>query len=171
LLSFEGRGFLVSQADIDSFAFERFGLSDDDFWISGSGFCREINLRLAGGKGGFGRAMRQEGERRSRKLPPHKDACRTLSGKRIGSLKAKRRIAVLRSQIEDFENQRREVLALRHRSNVEKELELIEQRQHDLGQSVQEAVAAGIVKSAETPTDQKPTGTVDDEFALLYDSP
>jgi hypothetical protein len=114
--------------------------------------------------------MRQEGERRSRRLPPHKDACRTLSGKRIGVLKAKRRVQHLREQIKEMQTERAKLKALKRRTNAAHELAVIEERQHQLGNEVSDAVAAGLARAATVEQKQDGTnGPIDDDFAMLYD--
>ncbi|KAH0797577.1 uncharacterized protein GO595_009680 [Histomonas meleagridis] len=84
--------------------------------------------------------MRQEGERRSRRLPPNKDSCRTLSGRRIGFLKAKRRVVELKAKIKEMEAKREEMKAIRRRTNAQKEMEEIEQREQKISESIREAV-------------------------------
>jgi len=147
----------------------RFGVAKSEFWVSGHIPCLHVHLRLRGGKGGFGRAMRQEGERRSKRLPPHKDACRTLSGKRIGTLKAKRRVQHLREQIKELEKKRSEIKALKRKSNIAHELEEIEQTQHELGRDVNDAVAAGIARTEPSEPRQESKVARDDDFAILYE--
>jgi hypothetical protein len=171
IVSFCSCSFAIeSPDDLASSLYARFGVSSSDFWVSGATPHLTIHLRLRGGKGGFGQAMRQEGERRSRRLPPHKDACRTLSGKRIGTLKATRRIRHLREQIKEMQSQRQELKALKQGSNAAHEREAIEERQHELGREVSEAVAVGVARAATG--DQKQVevhGPIDDDFAMLYD--
>ncbi|KAH0785142.1 hypothetical protein GPJ56_011088 [Histomonas meleagridis] len=83
--------------------------------------------------------MRQEGERRSRRFPPNKDSCRTLSGRRIGFLKVKRRVVELKAKIKEMEAKREEMKAIR-RTNAQKEMEEIEQREQKISESIREAV-------------------------------
>jgi hypothetical protein len=165
IVRFANASFWVqSTENVPELLLTRFGIAEKEYWFSGN----EVHLRLCGGKGGFGRAMRQEGERRSRKLPPHKDACRTLSGKRIAALKAKKRIQSLKTQIELMERNRDQVKSMNRQSNVERELEIIDQKQQDIGEGLQKAVAEGITRTGQK-DDARPT-TVDD-FSLLFESP
>ena len=141
ILHFLDKTYFINQdQSITCFAESELGLSHDDYWISGSQSILRINLRLRGGKGGFGRAMRQEGERRSRRLPPNKDSCRTLSGRRIGFLKAKRRVVELKAKIKEMEAKREEMKAIRRRTNAEKEMEEIEKREQAINETIRNAV-------------------------------
>jgi flagellar biosynthesis chaperone FliJ len=67
-----------------------------------------------------------------------------------------------------MEKHRADVKAVHRRSNIEKELEMIEQKQHDLAQSVQAAVSVGITKAPETPPVQN-QHVPDDEFGMLFE--
>lgn len=46
-----------------------------------------LNLRVLGGKGGFGSQLRAAGGRMSRGQPTNNDSCRDLSGRRLSTLK------------------------------------------------------------------------------------
>lgn len=151
---------------ITDFIASKYSLDSDELWVSGDFPVFTVNFKLRGGKGGFGRAMKQEGERRSRRLPLHKDSCRTISGKRIGSLKAKHRIRELREKIKQLEQKRAEEKADKRQSSLSKELELIEQKQHDMSQTIRDAVEKGLES---TPTTASTTsGVCDSDFDILY---
>jgi hypothetical protein len=155
--------WLPTADDLPAYLLTHFGISGCDFWLSGN----SVNLRLlGGGKGGFGRAMRQEGERRSRRLPPFKDACRTLSGKRIGLLKAKQKLQRLRERIVEMEQNRTDLQALKTRSNVHHEIEVIEQKQADIAEELRKAVEEGNTRQVPNGEGRSP---VIDDFALLFE--
>jgi hypothetical protein len=99
-------------------------IAEKDVWLSGN----EVHLRLCGGKGGLGRAVRQEEERRSGKLP-------------------RKRIQSLRVQIEHMERNREQVKSMNGQSNVEREPEMIDQKHQDIGERLQKAVAEGIKRT------------------------
>lgn len=46
-----------------------------------------LNIRVLGGKGGFGSQLRAAGGRMSRGQPTNNDSCRDLSGRRLSTLK------------------------------------------------------------------------------------
>ena len=149
-LSFQGRTYSLSadeSADLGAYISKKFGLSSSDyFFISKLPFVR-ISLRLRGGKGGFGRAMIQDGERRSKRLPKYKDSCRTLSGHRVGYLKAKRNVVELRKKIKEMEAKRAEAKAILQRTNKQKELDNIEKKEMEIGESISKAVSTGFINN------------------------
>lgn len=132
--------FNEEETDVNDFISSTIGLKPEDYWISGNNFLYIVHLRLCGGKGGFGRAMKQEGERRSRRLPFHHDNCRTLSGRRIGSIRAKKKVDKLRNQIKELEKKRAEMKAIQKRENAEKELEKLENTEQEAESDVHDAV-------------------------------
>lgn len=117
-----------------------YGIDPKDYFISENDFSYRVYFRLRGGKGGFGRSIKQDGERRSRRLPPNKDSCRTLSGKRIGFLKAKRRTIELTEKINQMKKKREEMKAIRKRTNIQKDLEEIEMKQKEMNETIQETI-------------------------------
>ena len=155
-------------AFVADFVASKYLLDPADLWVTGDFPCFQVNLKLRGGKGGFGRAMKQEGERRSRRLPLHKDACRTVSGKRIGSLKAKRRVRELREKIRGLQEKRAEDKANRRQASLNKELEAIEQQQHEMTDSIRASVEQGL---AYKPAERVANATThDSDFDILYEN-
>ena len=141
-LKFFGKIYVISdETQICEFIFNNFKLQKLEYF---SEFLTpniiEIRIKCEGGKGGFGRALKQEGERRSRRLPHFKDSCRTLSGKRIGVIKAKRRIAQLKNQIKETEKKVKEQQENKRKSNIEKEHKLLEEKEKEVMKSAQETV-------------------------------
>lgn len=153
--------------EIESYISEKYDLEEGLFWISGHGVSFDVNLRLFGGKGGFGRAMKQEGERLSKRLPHHKDSCRTITGKRIGSLKARKKIRELRAKIKELEEERAARKKQMQSSQAAKEMELLEKEEHELSTSMEEAVAKGL-EISKSKTENRQTCIDDSDFALLY---
>ena len=142
---FEKTVYIENRCDIYSYISENYKCTKNQFILNNitSDFI-EIRFRNLGGKGGFGRALKQEGERRSRKLPHFKDSCRTLSGKRIGTIKAKKRIQQLKKLIKEKEEKVKEKNEMRRRSNAEKETKLLEEREKEASKNVQESIQYAI---------------------------
>ncbi|EAY21655.1 hypothetical protein TVAG_014220 [Trichomonas vaginalis G3] len=125
-----------STRDIGQILLERFSISPNSYYTINNHGIIEIRFRCNGGKGNFGRAIKREGERRSRRLPRFKDSCRTLGGKRIGTLKAKKRIEELKQKIEERENIKNANKELRLKTNKEKEIQLLTERENDTKEMV-----------------------------------
>lgn len=130
--------------NINQFLLQKFNISSNMYDIVQTGEISEIRILSLGGKGGFGRAIKREGERRSRRLPRFKDSCRTLGGKRIGVLKARKRIEELKQKIEEKENLKNLNRELRMKSNKDKELELLQERESDAKESVARSIQFAI---------------------------
>ena len=148
---FEKIHYIQNESDISAFLEMKFK-STKNYYINylSSNFV-EIRFKSLGGKGGFGRALKQEGERRSRKLPHFKDSCRTLSGKRIGTLKAKKRVQQIKKLIKEREDKAKEKLENKRKSNIDKETKLLEEREKEATKNVQESIQYAI----KNPTKQK----------------
>ncbi|KAK8894081.1 hypothetical protein M9Y10_022513 [Tritrichomonas musculus] len=173
-LSFQGKTYILSQEESlnpSEYVAKKFGFSKDEFFFSGQSPFLHLSLRLDGGKGGFGRAMLQEGQRRSRRLPEHKDACRTLSGKRIGFIKAKRRVVELRAKIKELEEKKAEEKATIRRTNKVKELENIQNKEIQINESISSAVRFGIDNITENKETAQESKTVenDSDFEMLFE--
>lgn len=173
-LTFQGKTYVLTgedSANPSSYVVRQFGLSESDFFFSGQLPFLRLSLRLLGGKGGFGRAMMQEGQRRSRRLPEHKDACRTLSGKRIGFMKAKRRVVELRAKIKELEEKKAEEKAAIKRTNKQKELENIENKEIQIGESILNAVKYGIENVSENKENEEEpkVNEIDSDFEMLFE--
>lgn len=173
-LSFQGKTYVLKQEDsIDpsDYVSKQFGLNKDDFFFSGQAPFLRLSLRLNGGKGGFGRAMLQEGQRRSRRLPERKDACRTLSGKRIGYMLAKRRVVELRAKIKELEEKKAEEKAAVKRTNKQKELENIENKEIQINESISNAVKYGIDNMSENKDtiEEATPADMDSDFEMLFE--
>ena len=148
-ISYQSKTYQLSQeesADPLAFVINKFGLSPEQFYLKGGSAFLKVCPRIVGGKGGFGRAMLQEGRRRSRRLPEHKDACLTLSGKRVGQVRAKQRIRELKPKIKELKERLAEQKAVRKRSNKEKEMEKLENQEVEIRDAVYQAVEIGISK-------------------------
>lgn len=105
--------FNEAENDVNDFISNTIGLRPEDYWVSGNKGLYIVHLRLCGGKGGFGRAMKQEGERRSRRLQSHRDNSRTSSGRRIRNIRAKKKAAQIRNYIKSLEEKRTGMKSLR----------------------------------------------------------
>ena len=144
------RVFAISnEREIHEMVKRVYRISEEHYIVKGSFPTFFVSIKCLGGKGGFGRALKQEGERRSRRLPHFKDSCRTLSGKRIGVLKAKRRIEVLKQKISEKELERKEREEAKKKSNVTKETQILEEKEIKASKAVQESVKFAIQHKAE----------------------
>lgn len=157
-------------SEIADFVSEKYNIEKDLFWISGNGVTYDVNLRMLGGKGGFGRAMKQEGERLSKRLPHHKDFCRTITGKKIGVLKAKKKVRELQAKIKELEEQRAEKKRQMKSSQAAKDLEKLESQEHELTSVMQDAVAKGLEVIKVEETNNRQPCVDDDDFAMLYEN-
>ena len=149
---------------LEDYLAQKLELPLDAFYLTGNLPRITLCLRIQGGHGGFGRAMKQEGERRSRRLPLHKDSCRTLSGQRIGTLKARKRVLELREQIEILEKKRAEAKEIKRRSNTQKEQANVQQKEHEIQETVGKAFDFGsnFNEKKELVQDPKPQSAVFD---------
>ena len=145
LLKFENNFFNIKNENLNSFIKKTFKLKKKEYIFIKKPFFLELKILLIGGKGGFGRAMKQDGEKRSRKLPPHKDACRTLSGHRIGYLKAKKRIIDLKEKIKIIQEKKELEKEIKNKSNLEKEKKLLEEQHNKIKESVISAITFNII--------------------------
>lgn len=174
-LTFQGKTYILTEEDSNdpsSYVIRQFGLNEIDFFFTGQLPFLHLSLRLRGGKGGFGRAMLQEGQRRSRRLPEHKDSCRTLSGKRIGYIKAKRRVVELRAKIKELEEKKAEEKAIIKRTNKARELENIEKKEIQIGESISNAVKFGIeniLEDKENISEESKVNEADSDFEMLFE--
>ncbi|OHT01438.1 hypothetical protein TRFO_31763 [Tritrichomonas foetus] len=175
-LTFQGKVYVLSEDEASNpceYVSSKFGLPSNSFFFIGKLPMLHLSLKLRGGKGGFGRAMIQEGERRSKRLPEHKDACRTLSGRRIGHLKAKRRVVELRSKLAQLQKERAEQKEIIRRTNRQRELENIEKKEIEIGDSISKAVHFGLEndtkqQDSKMNAQQNPIAK-DSDFALLFE--
>ena len=145
-----------SNQPLDEYLAQKLELPIETFYLTGNLPRITLCLRVQGGHAGFGRAMKQEGERRSRRLPLHKDACRTLSGQRIGALKARRRILELREQIAILEKKRAEAKEIKRRSNTKKEQANVEKKEQEIQETVVKAFMFGSKINHQEEQNQEP---------------
>lgn len=146
--------FNEAETDVNDFISNTIGFKQEDYWISGNNGLYFVHLRLCGGKGGFGRAMKQEGERRSRRLPFHRDNCRTSSGRRIGTIRAEKKVVQLQNQINELEEKRAEMKVTQKRANEEKELEKLEKAGNEIEQEAYDAVKFAFQNQIKSQTEE-----------------
>ena len=149
-----GSFYNVGNQTTGEFVIGRFGISERNYHMVNYGFFQEIIIREIGGKGGFGRAVKEEGKKRSRHLPYSKDACRTLSGQRIGTLKRKSRIINLKAKIEALNQDQKLLKEAKKRSNEEKETSILRERDSIIKDTMKSAVAFAKEVSKPTHTDE-----------------
>lgn len=123
---------------------QSYSLEEEHYYLVRVSGDYVINFRLLGGKGAFGRSMKLEGARISKRLPKFKDACKTLNGRRIANLMRRKRILKLKKSINQIESKKKKVKEEKSRNNYEKEVELLEKRQSHESDVMNRAVVKGL---------------------------
>jgi len=152
----------------------------------GNNYSVQVDLRLLGGKGGFGALLRGAGARAGQKKPSNYDDCRDLNGNRIRHVKHEKKIAdwyaSSKEREEDEANKRRkkqeEQLAKNppHQFDSTRYVNSMKEIQGNIEAAVEEALKTSAKKEIE-PEEEPPSKKIRKgsllwtEFDDIYEEP
>ncbi|KAG4074345.1 hypothetical protein HA402_008754 [Bradysia odoriphaga] len=154
----------ITVSDVQTEIFVTLGLSADDFYLIQNGIIHNTEctlspsqdihaeLRLLGGKGGFGSMLRAIGAQIEKTT--NREACRDLSGRRLRDINEEKRLKTWldsqKNREQDAEDkQKKKIEKLQAKPKHEFKDEAYEQARTDLTQNIADSVEEGFKKAAE----------------------